>query len=123
MVRHKDATHYEAISWADVFAMIAEELSRLDSPDQASFYTSGETTNEPEFLLQLFAGQAGDEQPSRLLEYVPWVSRGGDSGDTRRGKGRCNAGGHGELGADLYLWEREVGGCQGRSHLLAEALA
>ena len=35
MVRHKDATHYEAISSADAFAMIAEELNRLDSPDQA----------------------------------------------------------------------------------------
>src|SRR6201981_2884410 len=59
MVRHKDATHYEAISWADAFAMIAEELNRLDSPDQASFYTSGKTTNEPAFLLQLFARQFG----------------------------------------------------------------
>jgi len=59
MVRHKDATHYEAISWADAFAMIAEELNRLDSPDQASFYTSGKTTNEPAFLLQLFARQLG----------------------------------------------------------------
>ena len=59
MVRHKDATHYEPISWQDAFAMIAEELNRLDSPDQASFYTSGKTTNEPAFLLQLFARQLG----------------------------------------------------------------
>ena len=59
MVRHKDATHYEPISWADAFAMIAEELNSLDSPDQASFYTSGKTTNEPAFLLQLFARQLG----------------------------------------------------------------
>ena len=39
--------------------MIAEELNGLDSPDQASFYTSGKTTNEPAFLLQLFARQFG----------------------------------------------------------------
>jgi anaerobic selenocysteine-containing dehydrogenase len=39
--------------------MIAEELNSLDSPDQASFYTSGKTTNEPAFLLQLFARQLG----------------------------------------------------------------
>jgi NADH dehydrogenase/NADH:ubiquinone oxidoreductase subunit G len=39
--------------------MIAEELNRLDSPNQASFYTSGKTTNEPAFLLQLFARQFG----------------------------------------------------------------
>jgi molybdopterin-dependent oxidoreductase alpha subunit len=39
--------------------MLAEELNRLDSPDQACFYTSGKTTNEPAFLLQLFARQLG----------------------------------------------------------------
>jgi molybdopterin-dependent oxidoreductase alpha subunit len=59
MVRHTNATHYQPITWSDAFAMIAEELNRLDSPDQASFYTSGKTTNEPAFLLQLFARQFG----------------------------------------------------------------
>jgi molybdopterin-dependent oxidoreductase alpha subunit len=59
MVRRANATHYEPISWADAFSMIAEELNSLDSPDQASFYTSGKTTNEPAFLLQLFARQLG----------------------------------------------------------------
>jgi molybdopterin-dependent oxidoreductase alpha subunit len=59
MVRHANATHYQPISWDDAFAMIAEELNHLDSPDQASFYTSGKTTNEPAFLLQLFARQFG----------------------------------------------------------------
>jgi molybdopterin-dependent oxidoreductase alpha subunit len=34
-------------------------LKGLDSPDQAAFYTSGKTTNEPAFLLQLFARQFG----------------------------------------------------------------
>src|SRR5271167_1419725 len=59
MVRHANATHYQPITWPEAFAMIAEELNRLDSPDQASFYTSGKTTNEPAFLLQLFARQFG----------------------------------------------------------------
>lgn len=59
MVRHANATHYSPISWADAFAMIAQELNSLDSPNQASFYTSGKTTNEPAFLLQLFARQFG----------------------------------------------------------------
>jgi len=39
--------------------MIAQDLNGLDSPNQASFYTSGKTTNEPAFLLQLFARQFG----------------------------------------------------------------
>ena len=59
MVRHANATHYEPITWSEAFAMIAEELNNLDSPNQACFYTSGKTTNEPAFLLQLFARQLG----------------------------------------------------------------
>ncbi|MGC1781987.1 MAG: FdhF/YdeP family oxidoreductase [Acidobacteriaceae bacterium] len=59
MVRHANATHYQPISWAETFAMLANELNSLDSPDQACFYTSGKTTNEPAFLLQLFARQLG----------------------------------------------------------------
>jgi molybdopterin-dependent oxidoreductase alpha subunit len=59
MVRQANATHYEPIGWSEAFAMIAGELKSLESPDQASFYTSGKTTNEPAFLLQLFARQFG----------------------------------------------------------------
>jgi molybdopterin-dependent oxidoreductase alpha subunit len=59
MVRRANATHYEPIAWSDAFTLIADELNSLDSPDQASFYTSGKTTNEPAFLLQLFARQLG----------------------------------------------------------------
>ncbi len=59
MVRQAGATHYQPITWPEAFKMIADELNGLDSPDQASFYTSGKTTNEPAFLLQLFARQFG----------------------------------------------------------------
>src|SRR5271168_4164029 len=59
MVRQAGATHYQPIAWPEAFRMIAAELNGLDSPDQACFYTSGKTTNEPAFLLQLFARQLG----------------------------------------------------------------
>jgi molybdopterin-dependent oxidoreductase alpha subunit len=59
MVRHAGAAHYQPITWPEAFTMIADELNRLDSPSQACFYTSGKTTNEPAFLLQLFARQFG----------------------------------------------------------------
>ena len=59
MVRHAGATHYQPITWSEAFTMIAQDLNRLESPDQACFYTSGKTTNEPAFLLQLFARQFG----------------------------------------------------------------
>src|SRR6202012_4361641 len=47
MVRYASASHYQPITWPEVFAMIAQDLNSLESPDQASFYTSGKTTNEP----------------------------------------------------------------------------
>ena len=59
MVRQAGATHYQPITWPQAFKMIADELNGLDSPNQACFYTSGKTTNEPAFLLQLFARQFG----------------------------------------------------------------
>jgi len=59
MVRQANATHYQPITWTEAFAMIADELNHLESPDQACFYTAGKTTNEPAFLLQLFARQFG----------------------------------------------------------------
>ncbi|MBO8198117.1 FdhF/YdeP family oxidoreductase [Streptomyces smyrnaeus] len=50
---------YEPISWDDAFALIAEELRALASPDEAVFYTSGRTSNEAAFLYQLFAREFG----------------------------------------------------------------
>jgi molybdopterin-dependent oxidoreductase alpha subunit len=53
------ADHYEAIPWERAFEIIADELTTLDNPDQAVFYTSGRTSNEAAFLLQLFARAYG----------------------------------------------------------------
>lgn len=54
MVLNEAGTHYMPISWEDAFRLIGDELSRLDSPDDAIFYTSGRTSNEAAFLYQLF---------------------------------------------------------------------
>jgi molybdopterin-dependent oxidoreductase alpha subunit len=59
MVLRPGATHYEPITWPDAFALIAKELRALPSPDEASFYTSGRTSNEAAFVYQLFARQFG----------------------------------------------------------------
>lgn len=59
MVLRENATHYEPIAWADAYAMIADELNALSSPDRAAFYTSGKATNEAAFSYQLFARQFG----------------------------------------------------------------
>ncbi|GAA2629320.1 FdhF/YdeP family oxidoreductase [Streptomyces axinellae] len=50
---------YEPISWERAFALVAEELKALASPDEAVFYTSGRTSNEAAFLYQLFAREYG----------------------------------------------------------------
>ncbi|HEX4245842.1 MAG TPA: FdhF/YdeP family oxidoreductase [Acidimicrobiales bacterium] len=46
--------HYRPIGWDGAFAIVAAELNALDSPDQATFYTSGRTSNEAAYAYQLF---------------------------------------------------------------------
>ncbi len=53
------ADRYEPVTWERAFAILAEELTALSSPDEALFYTSGRTSNEAAFLLQLFAREFG----------------------------------------------------------------
>ncbi|MFF4280006.1 FdhF/YdeP family oxidoreductase [Streptomyces kronopolitis] len=53
------ADHYTPVSWERAFDLIGEELTALDSPDEAVFYTSGRTSNEAAFLYQLFAREFG----------------------------------------------------------------
>ena len=59
MILREGNEHYEAIDWKDAFALIANELNALASPDEAIFYTSGRTSNEAAFLYQLFVRQFG----------------------------------------------------------------
>ncbi|GHF51591.1 FdhF/YdeP family oxidoreductase [Streptomyces griseosporeus] len=59
MVKRPGSDFYEPISWSDAFGLMAEELTSLDSPDQAVFYTSGRASNEAAFVLQLFARALG----------------------------------------------------------------
>ena len=50
---------YEPVTWERAFELIGGELKALASPDEAVFYTSGRTSNEAAFLLQLFAREFG----------------------------------------------------------------
>ena len=59
MVRRGGADHYEPISWDAAFALVADHLQALDSPDEALFYTSGRASNEAAFVYQLFARAFG----------------------------------------------------------------
>ncbi len=54
-MRYNPATdHYEPTSWDDAFALIADTLKGLASPDEVEFYTSGRASNEASYLYQLF---------------------------------------------------------------------
>lgn len=52
-------THYRPVGWDEAFAVIAEHLHALSSPDEAVFYTSGRTSNEAAFLYQLLVRSFG----------------------------------------------------------------
>ena len=53
------ASHYEPITWDGAYGLIADELAALDSPDEATFYTSGRTSNEAAFAYQAFVRAFG----------------------------------------------------------------
>ncbi|WP_268121770.1 FdhF/YdeP family oxidoreductase [Roseivirga pacifica] len=59
LVLEEGATHYKPIKWEDAFQLIADELNKLPSPDEAIFYTSGRTSNEAAYLYQLFVRAYG----------------------------------------------------------------
>lgn len=43
------ATHYRPIDWDGAYALIAEHLNGLASPDEAVFYTSVARPTKPRF--------------------------------------------------------------------------
>lgn len=59
MHRPRGASHYRPIGWDDAFTLVADRLRALQSPDAASFYTSGRTSNEAAFLYQLLVRRFG----------------------------------------------------------------
>ena len=54
-----ESDRYIPITWEDAFAMVGDTLRGLDSPHEATFYTSGRLSNEATFLYQLWAREFG----------------------------------------------------------------
>jgi molybdopterin-dependent oxidoreductase alpha subunit len=50
---------YVPVSWEDAFELVGSTLRGLESPDEASFYTSGRLSNEATFLYQLWVREFG----------------------------------------------------------------
>jgi len=59
LIYNAETDHYQAISWDNAFAVIAQQLNNLENPNQAEFYTSGRASNEAAFLYQLFVRKYG----------------------------------------------------------------
>ena len=59
LVLKPNSIHYESITWEDAFELITSALKKLDSPDEAIFYTSGRSSNEAAFLYGMFARAFG----------------------------------------------------------------
>ncbi len=59
MILEEGATHYRPISWDAALREIADALRGLDDPNEATFYTSGRTSNEAAFLYQLLVRGLG----------------------------------------------------------------
>ncbi|HYI24151.1 MAG TPA: FdhF/YdeP family oxidoreductase [Thermomicrobiales bacterium] len=59
MVYDAATDHYVPINWPDAFSFVGETLRGLESPNQASFYTSGRLGNEASFLYQWFVREYG----------------------------------------------------------------
>jgi formate dehydrogenase major subunit len=53
MLKPAGQEHYRPVSWDQALDLISTELRSLESPDEATFYTSGRTSNEAAFLYQL----------------------------------------------------------------------
>jgi len=54
-----NSIHYKAISWEAAYELIADELHKLDDPNEAIFYTSGRSSNEAAYLYGMFARALG----------------------------------------------------------------
>jgi len=68
-----DDARYRPIEWDDALRRIAEKL-RLVSPNECFFYTSGRSSNEAGFLLQLFARLYGTNNVNNCSYYCHQAS-------------------------------------------------
>jgi molybdopterin-dependent oxidoreductase alpha subunit len=66
-------THYRPILWDEALAMIAGKLKEV-SPREAFFYSSGRSSNEAGFLLQLFARVYGTNHVNNCSYYCHQAS-------------------------------------------------
>jgi molybdopterin-dependent oxidoreductase alpha subunit len=87
---------YVPVSWADAFELVGATLRGLESPQQASFYTSGRLGNEATFLYQLWVREFGTNNLPDCSNMCHEASGRALQASLGTGKGT----------ADLHDWEQ-----------------
>jgi molybdopterin-dependent oxidoreductase alpha subunit len=95
MLYNPKTDKYEPVSWEDAFTLVGETLRALQSPHQASFYTSGRLSNEATFLYQLWVREFGTNNLPDCSNMCHEAS----------GRAMTAAIGTGKGTVDLYDWE------------------
>ena len=95
LLYNAETDKYEPVSWEDAFRLVGETLRALESPHQASFYTSGRLSNEATFLYQLWVREFGTNNLPDCSNMCHEAS----------GRAMTAAIGTGKGTVDLYDWE------------------
>ena len=90
MVYDAESDRYVPISWPDAFGLVGSTLRRLDSPHQASFYTSGRLSNEATFLYQLWVREFGTNNLPDCSNMCHEASGRAMTASLGTGKGTCD---------------------------------
>ncbi|MHA2504242.1 MAG: FdhF/YdeP family oxidoreductase, partial [Candidatus Kariarchaeaceae archaeon] len=73
MIAREGDTHFTTISWEEAYEIATAKLQEAD-PDRTFFYTSGRSSNEAAFLVQLLARQFGSNNVNNCSYYCHQAS-------------------------------------------------
>ena len=87
MVRRRDATHYEPISWDEAFELIGADAARTGEPGRGDLLHLRQDLQRGRLRLPALRPRLRHQQPPRLLQHVPRVHLGGPRRDHRHRQG------------------------------------
>jgi molybdopterin-dependent oxidoreductase alpha subunit len=90
MIYDRESDKYVPISWWEAFEVVGSTLQGLDSPHQASFYTSGRLSNEATFLYQLWVREFGTNNLPDCSNMCHEASGRALTASLGTGKGTCD---------------------------------
>ena len=73
LFRDEDSTHFEVISWNEAYEKVFKQFRKVDH-SRSFFYTSGRSSNEAAFLIQLLARQYGTNNINNCSYYCHQAS-------------------------------------------------